>query len=247
MTQNIEAALAPHPHRMELWGNASGVRFPPLCANCGSPAQNRLTYKKQFICPSGDSEVPDTVVDTLVRVPFCDPCIAKHKAEGPGPSLLANIKALLHSGASLLGTVGFGTAAAVAGFFALHNMGQGDPQLFRWLASATGFMLLLTWAMYSTLRGGTEMMRTEWQNSITQAFDFSDSKATPHRGATFVCTMRNQGFASAFRELNQSLEFDPAMPVGPATHTPTKRRFWLALCVISVLALLAQLFIAGKG
>lgn len=212
MSLDNEAALAPHPHRMELWGNAGGLRFPPLCANCGSPAHNRLTYKKEFMYASDDSEIPDTCVTTLVRVPFCEPCIAKHKSEGPGPSLLANIQSRLHGGANLLGTVGFGLATAVTGYFALRNLGQGDPKIFYWLASLAGFLLLPTLAMASALRDGTEIMRIEWQNSITKAFDFSDSNATPFRAPTFVCTMRSEAFARAFRKLNQSLEFDPASP-----------------------------------
>jgi hypothetical protein len=247
MTEDNRADLAPHPHRMEFWGNVTGVHFPMLCPNCGSPTHNRFTYKKQFRYPSGDSEIPDTVIDTLVRVPFCEACIAKHKAEGPGPSLLANIKSLLHNGASLLGTVSFGFAAAVAGFFTLRNLGQSDSNLFYWLVSATGFFLLLTWAMASVLRDGTEIMRIEWQNSITKAFDFSDGNATPFRGPTFVCTMRNEAFARAFRELNQSLEFDPRSPIEKSDQMRTNRSFWLVLFVISVSVLLVKYFFPGKG
>jgi hypothetical protein len=247
MTKEYESELTPHPHRMELWGNVAGVSFPALCANCGDPALNRLTYKKQFRYPSGDSEVPDTVVDTLVRVPFCESCIAKHKAVGPGPSLLGAVSSMLHNGACVLGTICFGLAAAVAGYFALHNLGQGDSKLFYWLVSATGFFLLLTWAMASVLRDGTEILRIEWQNSVTKAFDFSDGNATLFRGPTFVCTMRSEAFAHAFRELNQSLEFDPASPAAHGDRKRAKHRFWIALVVVGGLALLTQLFAPGKG
>jgi hypothetical protein len=247
MTKKNENGLEPNPHQMELWGNVSGVVFPPLCANCGCPAHQRLTYKKEFVYPSGDSEVSDSYVTTPVRVPFCESCIAKHKVEGPGPSLLANLKSWLHNGASLLGTVCFGFAAVVAGYFAVRNFGQGDPQLFYWLVSATGFLLLPTLAMASTLREGTEIMRIEWQNSITKAFDFSDGIATPFRGPAFVCTMRNESFARAFRELNQSLAFDSPRPLVRSENTRTKRIFWLALFVISVSTLLVRFFFPTKG
>jgi hypothetical protein len=246
MTQNIEASLAPHPHQMELWGDVTGVSFPPLCANCGNPAQQRLKYKKEFVRMS-DSDTPNTRVSVVVSVPFCAPCMEKHKAEGPGPSLLANILSRLLSLAQLLGMLAFGAAAGVAGYYALRNLGQKDLKFFYGLTGVAGFLLLPALGLLLALLEGTEIIRIERQNSITRAFDFGDSTAAPFRTPTFVCTMRSDSFASAFRELNQSLAYDPAGPAVALDAVRAKRKFWIALVFFGGLALLAQLFLQGKA
>lgn len=231
---------------MELWGEVGGVRFPPLCANCGSPAHHRLAYKKQFIRVS-DSDTPNAWVTCVVRVPFCDPCIEKHQTEGPGPSMPANILAWLVSGTYLLGAVAFGIAAAVAGYYALRRLGQNDLKFFYAFSLLGGFLLLPAWAMYSALRDGTEAIRTELQSNMTKAFDFSDSTSAPFRAPTFVCTMRDERFALAFRELNQSLEFDPAGRAAQIDRVHASRKFWIALIVFGGLAILSQFFLSGNA
>jgi hypothetical protein len=245
MSQYDEDGLAQHPYRMELWGDASGVAFAPLCANCGEPAHQRLTYKKKFMRVH-DSDTPNSWVTTVVSVPFCAPCIEKHRAEGPGPSVIANILSWLLSGAHLLGVLGFGIAAAVAGYFAMRKLGQGDLKFFYSLAALCGFFLLGVWAMWSALLDGTAIMRIEFQNSITRAFDFSDSTYVPFCAPTFVCTMRNEAFATAFRELNKSLEFDPASPAAQIDRARAKRKFWIAVALFAGLAVLIQIFLPGK-
>jgi hypothetical protein len=252
MSQYDEAGLAQHPHRMELWGDASVVDFPPLCANCGAPAHKRLTYKKKFlrVYDPGARNALETTTNswetTTISVPFCDPCIEKHRAEGPGPSVIAIILSRLLSGAHLLGVAGFGIAAAAAGYFAMRKLGQGDLKFFYALAALCGFFLLGVWAVGHALLGGTAQMRVEFQNNITRAFDFSDSTYVPFRAPAFVCTMRNEAFATAFRELNKSQEFDPASPAAQVDRVRAKRKFWITFAVIAAIAVLAQIFGPGK-
>jgi hypothetical protein len=245
MTENMDATLAPHSHRMELWGDVADVSFPPLCANCGNPAQQRLKYKKEFMRVS-DSDTPNYRVTFVVRVPFCGICIEKHRAEGPGPSLLANILSRLLSLAHLLGMLAFGLAAGVAGYYALRQLGQNNMKFFYGLTGVAGFLLLPALGLLSALLDGTEIMRSERQNSITRAFDFGDSTAAPFRTPTFVCTMCDPAFAAAFRELNQSLAYDPAGPAVALDAVRARRKFWIALFVFGGLALLSQLFLSGK-
>jgi hypothetical protein len=239
MSQDNDAELVAHPHSMQLWGDAAAVRFPPLCANCGRPAHNRLTYKKRFLRDS-DSDTPNSWVTTLVKVPFCDACIAQHKADGPGASVIANIGSRLLTGAHLLGTAGFALAAAVAGYFALSNLWHQHLKLFYSLALLTGFLLIVAWGLYQILRDGTEEIRAQGQSSMTQAFDFSDSTAAPFRSATFICTMRNESFAAAFRALNQAQEFDPDSAAAAGDAQSAKRKFWITALVIGTLALIGH-------
>jgi len=245
MQQDTTDELVSHPHRMELWGEVESVTFPPLCANCGRPANRHLTYKKTFMRVS-DSDTPNTWVTPVVRVPFCEPCIAKHRSEGPGPSVFANLLGVLVSGAYLLGTVLFSIAAMAAGYFAFLRLGQGDLKFFYSLVLLGGFLLLFAWGMYSALRSGTEAIRAELQNSITKAFDFSDSTSAAFRTPTFVCTMRDERFATAFRELNKSLIYDPVAPAAQIDRVNARRKFWIAVVVFGGLALLSQLFLAGR-
>src|SRR5258705_8194540 len=77
--QGNASELAPHPHRFTLRGAASSLQFPPLCPNCGSAAADRLTYAKVF--RHTDSDGPTRYVVSSIAVPFCDACIARHRAQ----------------------------------------------------------------------------------------------------------------------------------------------------------------------
>lgn len=63
--------------------------FPPLCANCGQAAPNRIAYAKAFT--RAHSDAPTEHVVTHVQVPFCAACIARHNEQAHVPTTLARV------------------------------------------------------------------------------------------------------------------------------------------------------------
>jgi hypothetical protein len=57
---------------------------------------------------------------------------------------------------------------------------------------------------------------------------------------SFTCTMKNEQFANAFRQLNQSMEFVPNGSDGQAGHAGEHRNIWIVILVISLLLLVVQ-------
>ena len=127
--QDNPSELAPHPHRLTLRGSPGGADFPPLCPNCGSSAAHRIEYAKVF--RQTDSDGPTRYVVSSVAVPFCDPCIARHRAQEVRATLTSNL---------------------ISSFATLDMLG-----------------------------------------------DFSGDTASAFEPARFVCSMRNDSFANAFR------------------------------------------------
>lgn len=173
-TTHSGSELVPHAHRMTLWGSPSTLDFPPICPNCGNAAANRVSYSKVFQ-RSSDSDTPVGHVVIRVAVPFCDDCIAQHRAQT--------------SSASLVQTV-------------LSSFATGDMQ-----------------------------------TSVTQAFDYSDSKAAPFESDKFTCTMRDERFAAAFRDLNRQFEFDPNSLAAVDDRRAARREFWTVGVVVAAIAL----------
>jgi hypothetical protein len=239
MVQDSEAELAPHPHRMQLWGEVGNLLFPRLCANCGNAASKRLTYSKTFRRVS-DSDTPNSYITTLVRVPFCDHCIAQHKAEGLPASMLAHLLSRLLSAAHAVGAFGFGIAAAIAAYFAVHNLFQQHLKYSYPLALLSLFLALFAWGYYRATRDGTEHIRAQGQTGMTRAFDFSDSTAAPFESSKFVCTMKNEQFAGAFKQLNQAMEFQPGSALAQADRRRARRNFWITALFIAIFVLLSQ-------
>jgi hypothetical protein len=238
--QDNESELAPHPHRMQLWGEVGGLRFPSLCANCGRAAEKRLTYSKIFRKASGD-DTPNSYVTTLVQVPFCDTCIAQHRADGHRPSLLANVLSRLLTVAQVVGVAGFGLACTIAGYHAVGKLLHLQMTYFYALGLLALFFGLLTWGLYSLARDGTETMRAEGQAGITRAFDFSHSTAAPFESIRFTCTMRDEHFAAAFRELNQKYEYIADSKSAAANLRKSKRQTWIAALVFGSIVLVMMI------
>ena len=236
--QGNASELAPHPHRFTLRGAASSLQFPPLCPNCGSSAANPLTYAKVF--RGSDSDGPTRYTVTSITVPFCDACIARHRAAEVKRTMMSD---LISSFATMdmLGAV----FPALAALFLLY-LALGD--LFH--ARATRMLVelgigalfgLIAWAQSHAVWDQIERFRVPSLSDVTIAFDFSDDTAPAFESARFVCTVRNPVFANAFRVLNVGREYLPKSPQAQAERLRSNRLLWIFGGLLAAFALWSAL------
>ena len=233
--EHDESELAPHAHRMLLWGAPGAAQFPPLCPNCGSAASTNLSYSKGFRRSSG-SDTPDSRVVISVSVPFCDDCIARHRAEMRSPGLLANVLSSFSSG-NMFAAAGLGAAAAFTAYHALDELLQGRASHFAVFGGLTGVFGLLAWFQGKLAWRDTEYFRVPAPTTVTKAFDYSDNEPAPFESARFTCTMRDERFAAAFRSLNRHLEYQHGSTAAQADRRSANRQAWIVGIVVAALAL----------
>lgn len=231
--QDNASELAPHPHRLTLRGSPGGAAFPALCPHCGSPATNRIEYAKVF--RHTDSEGPTRYVVSSVAVPFCDPCIARHRARQVKPPLGAT---LLSSFATLdmLGAVFPAMAALFLAYLALGDLLHGRATRFLVELGIGAVFAMIAWAQGLAVWRETDRFRVPPQSDVTIAFDFSDDTASAFETARFVCAMRNDRFADAFRALNIDREWHAKSPEAVAERKRTKRVVWIFGAILAVFA-----------
>lgn len=228
--------LAPHAHRMTLWGAPDAAEFPPVCPNCGSAAATSLRLAKGFRRSSG-SDTPDVRVVISVSVPFCNDCIARHRAEARTPGLLPSLLSSFGSG-NMFAAVGFGTAAAFTGYHAFDELLRGRPSHFGVFAGLTAVFGLIARIQGKIGWQETEYVRVPVRTSVTQAFDYSDNEPAPFESAKYECTFRDDRFAAAFKALNRQLEFQPGSVQAQADRRNANRQAWIVGIVVAAIALL---------
>lgn len=221
---------------MTLWGEPADAEFPALCPNCGAAAANRLWCSKAF-ARSGGSDTPNTTVVLSAEVPFCDTCIARHRGEAHTPGPLSVLLSGFASG-EMIGAVALAAAALFTAYLALEkllrlNVSHAVPML----VLAAFFGLLARFQARQAWRD-TGHCRLPPQSSVTQAFDFSDNEPAPFESPKFECTMRDAGFAAAFRALNRDREFRPGSPAALADRRQANRQTWIIGGIVAVVALL---------
>lgn len=228
-------ALIPHTHHMCLWGAPEAAQFPALCPNCGHPATARLMLAKGFVRSSG-SDTPDHRAVLSVAVPFCNRCIARHRAELPATGALARLLSGFHSG-EMLAAVAFAAAAAFTSWHALAELRHARLAPCAVFAALSVLFGLI--ARFEARRAwqDTEYFRVPAQTSVTRAFDFSDNEPAPFESPKYDCTMHDAGFAAAFRVLNQAREFRPGSPQAQADRQQANRQAWLIGLGMAAIAL----------
>lgn len=236
--QDNASELAPHPHRFTLCGAASSLQFPPLCPNCGSAAADRLTYAKVF--SQTDSDGPTRYVVSSIAVPFCDPCIARHRAQEVKRTPLSD---LISSFATMdmLGAVFPALAALFLLYLALGDLSHGRGTRMLVELGIGAVFGLIAWAQARAVWDETERFRVSPQSDVTIAFDFSDDTAPAFESARFIYAMRNPAFANAFRVLNIEREYLPASPQAQAERRRSNRLLWIFGALLAAFALWSEL------
>jgi hypothetical protein len=169
-------------------------------------------------------------------VPFCDPCIAQHRAETPTPDFRSTLLSSFGGGGDMVGAVVMGLATAFTGFNAIAGLLHLNLDKFGSFSLMTlifGFIARFT---FKQAWEQTEYLRVAPQTSVTLAFDFSDSTGGAFESVRFLCTMRDAGFAAAFKQLNRESEFQPGSPQAVADQRAAQRkfRFWTIVVAIGL-------------
>jgi hypothetical protein len=236
--QDGPSELAEHGHRYVLRGEPGSLTFPPQCPHCGHVAARRLPCAKVF--RRSDSDGPNEHVVVSLQVPYCDACIARHRAESRELGIWAKVLSSF-STAEMLGAVFPGIAAVFVLWLVLKHLLSGD------LVVAGVFSLLaLFFASIALLQRrqvwrATEHLRVPRQSDITRAFDFSDNVAPAFEPPRFVCSVRDPAFAQAFEQLNLDREWVPNSPAAKADRRKARLKTWAIGAVVGALALIGLL------
>lgn len=232
--QDNASELAPHAYRLMLRGRVDGAEFPPLCPSCGGAASQRLEITKVF--RDTDSDGPTTYCLRSARVPFCDACIARHRAQEQPHSLLDTVLSGFAS-MDMLGAVFPALAALFLGYLALGDALHGRGTRFLVEIGIAAVFALIAWGQGRSVWEQTARFRVPPQSDVTRAFDFSDDTGSVFESARFTCTIRNDRFANAFRILNVDREWSAHSPQAVAERKRSKRLLWLFGAVLLVVAL----------
>jgi hypothetical protein len=233
--QDGSADLVAHPHRFTLRGDPASLAFPPLCANCGRAASERVAVSKVFRRTYSDS--PTEHIVSSVEVPYCAACTQRHTAQTPP---LTTWRKLLSSFATgdMLGAVFPALTALFFGYVALKDLVRGgDWVRFAFVFGFAAFLGLIAWYQRRHVWRATEHLRVPRQSEVSRAFDFSDDVSDAFESPRFVCTMRDASFAEAFAKLNADRRWIAGSPEAQVERRRAKRRLWLVGGIVAALAL----------
>ena len=188
--------LAQHSHRVELRGAPSRLSWPGLCANCGSPADERVAVTKVFdrALSKGDADGYRIVT---VRVPFCAACALRHSQLSPTMTASERMASYFRHPFVLAPALP-GGAAVFALWLAIED--APDARSLIELLVAAVFALIAMGIMVG-LRRQTAHLRVRPQTEITRACDFSDDVGTWRQRRIY--SIRNKAFADAFIAANR--------------------------------------------
>ncbi|HEV7915264.1 MAG TPA: hypothetical protein VGP22_15980 [Albitalea sp.] len=239
MTQRFEpqdgaSAVAPHPHRFTLRGDPGSLGFPPLCAHCGRAAAGTLACTKVFRRTHSDAPTEHVVMSAAV--PFCDACIARHRAATPELTAWRKLLSSFATG-DMLGAVFPAMAAAFVGWLALKDLARGRLLSSLIMLGLAGFFALIAWSQRRHVWRATEHLRVPAQSDVTASFDFSDNVAPAFEPPRFVCTVRDAGFAQAFAALNRDRAWVAHSPQARADKRAANRQMWLIGTIVAAIAL----------
>ncbi len=190
-----------------LHGRPSRLAMPPVCANCGSPADGRLLIEKVFRRDEGPDGGVNYVV-SAVHVPFCPSCIARHEAEAvtvsPAKRVLLCFRQPIIIGALVTGGMAvFLAPPALAAVVGGDGMGRlvflGIVVVFGLIAAGSAY------GAYNLSRRHAAIPLT----SVTSAFDFTDDESDLFDKQRRTYRLRDPTFAEAFVYANQHRRWDP--------------------------------------
>ena len=240
-----EAALAPHPHRLELRGAVESLAWPAICAYCGSDAPERLRVQKAFRRHRGfthhrHSSLFDYQI-VSADVPFCTACVELHRQTLPRVSPFTRWRTFFFNPAHI---------ATVGCAFLLWKIGPSA----RDVASATGAEWQLGWSLIGLLAFGviwtpgiiwwmTRPDRLEPRTDVTRACDFSGNVAMPFERARHIFSLRNESFAAALAAVNRGRVWT----AGDQSRSWNRSAVFAAVCLSILLAARLLLWIyTGK-
>jgi hypothetical protein len=207
--QDGASGLWPHAHRATLQGTPRSLAFPPCCPNCGQAATHKIAYAKVF--RRSDGESPTAYIVSEAQVPFCDACIAQHRAQEQPPDWKSTLLTLF-ADAEIFGAIFPGLGALFLLNLALRDLWHAR---FTSMAIELGLGLFFAWIarlQAGVVRDRSAHLRVPPLSEVTQAFDFSDDVSGLFEPSRVMYTMRDARFAAAFAALNRDREWDANGP-----------------------------------
>lgn len=204
-TRDQEAAaqdVAHLPHRLEVRGRPASLTWPDICANCATPATERIRVRRAWYRRVRSREYGGLGYRVVsVRLPFCDACSERHRTTVPhrswwsrygwfvfNPAHIATIGCAVVL-VMLLGSGPAGTDSSEGG-----RLGS---RLVALLAGGMVWTIAVTWWM-------TRPARFEPVSDVTAAVAISDAVNQFLEGRRHLYGFRNEVFADAFARANQS-------------------------------------------
>lgn len=232
--QNGASGLLPHAHHATLQGAPA---FPSLCPNCGQSAAREITYSKVFRRSHDDHDnTPTEYIVSSARVPFCDDCIARHRAQEHKPDWKAMLLTLF-SDAEIFGAIFPGLGALFVLNLALRALWHAK---FTTMAVELGLAFLfglIARGQAKLVLDRTAHRRVPPLTEVTEAFDFSDEFSSPFEQPRVEYAMRDARFAAAFNALNRDHEYHQNSPQAQRAQRKVNLTVWAFGVLLVVLAL----------
>lgn len=201
LQRSAEASLEPNLYRVELRGAPKTLIWPPICANCGAGASERIRVQKAFYrfarWGRGRYNGSPAYKTVTAEIPFCHPCAELHRAEARQVSVFRRWRSFIFSPVHVA-TIGFTIIFFKMDVSWKDFQGLGPKGL--WIASAPFLALLLAIGLaFRYSRPDRFAPRSE----VTNSCDFSKNVSMEFPGRRHIYSMRNKTFADAFIAANQ--------------------------------------------
>jgi hypothetical protein len=200
LQRRAEESLEPNLVTIELRGAPSSLVWPPICANCGGGASERIRIRKAFYRRARWSRATThapSYKTVTVDIPFCHDCAERHRAEARTVSTFRRWRSFIFS------PVHIATIGLTIIFFKMDLSWQDFQGLGpRGLWVATTPMIALALAIWLAF-WYTRPDRFEPQTAITKACDFSTNVSRDFGPKRHIYSLRNKVFADAFIAANR--------------------------------------------
>ena len=200
LQRSAEESLAPNLFMVELRGAPKTLTWPPICANCGAAASERIRVQKAFyrFARWGRAHNNAPAYKTVTaEIPFCYHCAELHYADARKVSTFRRWRSFIFSPVHIA-TIGFTIIFFKMDLSWKDFQGLGPKGL--WVASAPVLALLFAiWLAFWYTRPD----RFEPRSDITNACDFSKNVSMDFGRKRHIYSMRNKAFADAFIAANR--------------------------------------------
>lgn len=240
--QYRDDGLAAHPHRFVLRGQPGDMELPPLCANCGAAATERVRLDKVF--ETHDSDGPTRYDHVWVALPMCAACTAQHRAQVHPPTLLQRVASSFAT-FDMVGAVMLGVAALFCGWLALKDVVKGRLISALLPMGLAGLFALFAKAQWRKALDDTAHRRLPQPSEAARAFDFSDDLSQAFEKPRFAVTLKNAAFAQAFERLNEARLYRAESVEAVQEAKGAKRKTVWVLVALVVFALVLDWVFGG--
>jgi hypothetical protein len=202
LQRSAEQSLAPNVFMVELRGAPKTLTWPPICANCGGSASERIRVQKAFYrfarWGRGYNNAPAYKTVTA-EIPFCYACAELHRAEARRVSAFRRWRSFIFSPVHIA-TIGFAIIYIKMDLSWKDFYGLGPKGL--WVASTPVLALLFAIGLAFWY---TRPDRFEPRSDMTNACacDFSKNVSMEFGRKRHIYSIRNKAFADAFIAANR--------------------------------------------